>query len=81
MFQTIIKKYQLTYSANNWEQTIKNREVAKNNYRATGDIKKAKAFVNSVVMYKPHTHFVEHGEHVIFSNQGLALAPEPAYAL
>ena len=72
MFQKIINKYQTTYSANNWEKTIKNREVAKNNFRATGDIKKAKAFVNSITMYRPHTHFAEHGEHIIFSL-------EPAY--
>ena len=80
MFQTIIKMYQSQCSANNWQQTIRTREIAKNNYRVTGDVKKAKAFIKSVTTYKPHTHFAEHGEHVIFSNERLALATEPAYS-
>ena len=79
MFQTITKKYLLNYSAQDWQQTIRNREIAKNNYRATGDIKKAKAFANSIAMYKPQTHVVEHKEHIIFNFEGLHLAPEPAY--
>lgn len=81
MFYTIIKKYQSNNTANTWKQIIKNREIAKNNYHATGDINKAKAFVNAITQYKPHTHFTDHGEHVLFSNQELILASEPAYTI
>ena len=79
MFHTIIKTYQTQYSAKNWQRTIRTRAIAKNHYRVTGDVKKTRAFINSVAMYKPHTHFAKHKEHVIFSYEGLALATKPAY--
>jgi len=81
MFQKFTKNYQAVHVANNWLQTIKNREMVKNNFRTTGDIKKAKVFVNTVTMYQPHTHFADHGEHIIFSFGDLALAPEPVYTI
>lgn len=66
MIQTIIKNYQSTYLANTWRQAVRKRVITKNNFQATGDIKKAKTFFSAVISYKPHTHFVSHGEHVVF---------------
>lgn len=66
MIQTIIKNYQSTYLAHTWRQTVKKRVITKNNFQATGDIKKAKTFLSALTSYKPHAHFVSHGEHVVF---------------
>lgn len=79
MFQTYQKNFQTRYLARTWQQALKKKELAKNNYRATGDLKKAKAFVNTIMNYAPHTHFVSHGEHVIFSNDRLLEPLSPVY--
>lgn len=79
MFQKYIKKYKTNLSANMWQQTLRKREMAKNNFRLMGDVKKANAFVNTTMQYSPHTHFVSHGEHVIFSSEMLLDPLIPAY--
>ena len=71
MFQTFIKNYQAKNIAINWQQTLQKKEIVKNNYRVTGNIKKAKVFVNNITNYIPHTHFASHREHVIFSSEAL----------
>ncbi len=67
MFQTYIKNYQSKLSANTWQQSLRNKEIARNSYLTHGDIKKAKAFVNMVSNFKFQTIQQTPTEQVIFS--------------
>lgn len=49
MFQNNHKKNQS--QATTWLQMLQKREIEKNNYRATGDLRKAKEFVNMLLRY------------------------------
>ena len=80
MFNTFIKNYQSKNLATTWKKALQKREIEKNNYRITGNIQEAKGFMRSVETYTPHTHFVSHGEHVIFLNKALIEPLNPAYA-
>jgi len=60
------KNYQSQKFANTWQKTLQNKEVLRNNYQVTGDIKKAKMFVKIVNEYSPHTHGPKHEERIIF---------------
>ena len=79
MFKKFISNYQSQLFANTWQHTLKHKEMTRNNLHISGDLKNAKTFVHNFHTYKPHTHFAEHGEHIIFSNVDLALATNPAY--
>lgn len=64
------------YVSNNWKKSLRNREIAKNNYRLSGDMKKAKAFVKliqnrSIVKNNPSLTFFET---VIYSRDTLSVA-------
>lgn len=84
MFYTTIKKIQLEYNveynAQVWQQTLKNREVAKNNYRVTKDIRKAKAFVAAVSNYTFSSEVNIAKEFIIFSGDLLAVPLNPLFA-
>ena len=58
-----------------WQQALRNKQIAKNSYRAFGDIKKAKSFVQSVSNYTPQA-FIDHlNEIVVFSLDTFADVP------
>ena len=78
MFYTQFNKF-TNYSLN-WQKNLRDREMAKNSYRALGDIKKAKTFVNCVKKYKAQTNFVEVREHIIFSAD-ITVAPAYNYSM
>lgn len=79
MFHTINKNYQNKHLAKTWQNKLSKREVCKNNYHATGDIKKAKAFISTFATFSFKSDFAQTVEHVIFSSDALAV-PLPAYA-
>ncbi len=56
MFQIYKKTYQTKYLAKTWQQALRSREITKNNYRVTGDMKKAKAFTRMVSQWNKFTH-------------------------
>lgn len=78
MFYTQFNKF--TNHSLTWQNNLRNREIAKNSYRALGDMKKAKDFVNNVNKYKMRTDFVDEKEHIIFSSD-IAIAPAYSYAI
>ena len=80
MFHTIIKNYQSKLSGSTWQKTLRNKEVAKNNYQVNGDIKKAKAFVSMASHYTFEPVSPEPLEHIIFSYDKLTVALNPAYS-
>ncbi|HWY78833.1 MAG TPA: hypothetical protein VNW29_00590 [Candidatus Sulfotelmatobacter sp.] len=73
MFKTYQKNYQSKNFAKIWKHALHNREIAKNGYHATGDIKKAKAFAKMVSTVVFRTDFESSTEHVIFSNTAWAI--------
>ena len=79
MFQTYQNKNQSQFLARTWQKALQKREMQKNSYRATGDIKKAKAFVKMVSNFSFKTDFERATEHVIFSSEALAAPLRPAY--
>lgn len=74
-----IKKYQLMNNSQTWQQSLKNKEVTKNNFRATKDIKKAKAFVNAIANFNFCFEFESKKELVIFSSDLLEIPLSPAF--
>lgn len=83
MFNTYIKNYQTKYLSKTWLQVLRKREVKKNNYRVSGSIKKAKAFVRMVNNFTFETDFAKLGEQIIFSSDSLVaplLLPTFLYA-
>ena len=71
-FNTFIKNKQRRLLSKTWREKLVSREIEKNNFRMTGNIKKAKAFANSVALYHeqvkmPVNQFTE--PTVIFSRQ------------
>ena len=78
MFQRFQKNHQSQYLAKTWQQTLRKREITKNNYHATGDIKKAKAFVTMISNFTFQTN-TRDSEHVIFSSDAIAVPLRPAY--
>jgi hypothetical protein len=79
MFYTIFDKFQLQHYSLTWQQTLRSREIAKNGYRALGDIKKAKAFVKNISNYSQQTYIESFREIVIFSLYDLAEIPISSY--
>jgi hypothetical protein len=77
MFWTQQKNNQ--HFSKTWQQALKRREIEKNNYHATGDIKKAKAFVAMVSNFTFPIKNEQETEHVIFSSEALAVPLVPAY--
>lgn len=73
MFYTALIKNQLHYSAQTWQQTLKNREIAKNNFRVTKDMRKAKAFVSAVTNFTFSNEVTLVKEFIIFSSDLLAV--------
>ena len=73
MFTIYTKNNQLQFISNTWQQKLRNREMTKNNYRATGNIKKARAFVRMVQNMKSNypNKMVLNSEHVIYSRDSL----------
>lgn len=72
MFNT--KNYQTRYFSKTWQVALRKREIEKNNFRATGDIKKAKIFVKMVENITFHTeltNFVETMEYTIFPEDSI----------
>lgn len=80
MFMTYQKKIQTQYLARTWQKSIRQREVERNNYHVTGDLKKAKNFVILVSNYtfpsEPRATF----EQLIFSCEKLAVPLGLVYA-
>jgi len=70
MFNKYVKNVPNYYVSHNWKKTLRNREIAKNNYRLSGDIKKANAFVKLVqnCSVKRNTVYHTFFETVIYSN-------------
>jgi len=78
MFQRINKNYQSKKLANTWQQSLRNRQIAKNNFQVHGDIKKANAFVQMVANYSFVPVEKSSNEKIIFS---LDSAVAPAYTM
>jgi hypothetical protein len=78
MFYT--KNYQSQFLAKTWQKALRQREIEKNNFHATGDIKKAKAFVKMVNNFTFKTDFSKLGEQIIFSSESLVIPLLPVYA-
>ena len=79
MFWTSEKNNQ-QYLAKTWQQMLRKRQIEKNNYHATGNLKKAKIFVSLVSHFAfPSTENHE-SEQVIFSNQSIPLPGHQAYS-
>jgi hypothetical protein len=66
MFNTTIKKFQQYNSSQTWRQSLRNRVITKNNYRANGNIKKAKAFVHLFSEYSFSPAAITSAEQIIF---------------
>lgn len=71
-FNTFIKNKQRRLLSKTWREKLVSREIEKNNFRTTGNIKKAKVFANSVALYHeqvkiPVNQFTE--QTIIFSRQ------------
>ena len=75
------QKNKQQYLAKTWQQTLRKREIEKNNYRVTGDLKKAKIFVSLVSNFTFPPMDNQAFEHVIFSSDTLAVPLRPAYAI
>ncbi len=65
MFYT--KNYQTNHQARTWQQALQKREVERNNYHVTGDIKKAKEFVKMVDSFIFQTTIANTNEQIIFA--------------
>ena len=78
MFYT--KTYQSPSFSHTWQKALRQREIEKNNFRAIGDIKKAKAFVKMVNNFTFKTELEKFGEQLIFSSDSLAVPLLPLYA-
>ena len=59
---------QSIYLGKTWQQSLKKREVVKNNYHATGSIKKAKNFVRTAANFAFQTNAEKTPEQIVFSN-------------
>jgi len=81
MFYIFNKNQQSQNLSRTWQQAMKNREIAKNNYHATGDLKQAKDFVKMVSNFRFENTFEKLSEHVIFSTEDLAIPILPAWTL
>jgi hypothetical protein len=80
MFYTNTKNYQTKHLAKTWQNALQKREIEKNNYHVTGDIKKAKAFVRMVENFTFKTDdFTQLVEKTIFSNDLLTIPISPLY--
>ena len=75
MFYTNTKNYQTRHLAKTWQYALQKREVERNNYRITGDIKKAKAFVRMVENFTFKKEFSNSDEQTIFSKDPFAISP------
>jgi hypothetical protein len=74
MFNT--KNYQTRHLSKTWQLALKRREIEKNNFRATGDLKKAKAFVKMFENFRFHIDFVDFVqtvEHIVFPADSLTI--------
>ena len=80
MFWTYQKNNE-QYFAKTWQQTLRRREIQRNNYRVTGDLKKAKAFVTMLSSFTFRPMNNHSSEHVIFSKDALAIPLGPTYVL
>ena len=78
MFWTNQKNNQ-HYLAKTWQQALKQREIEKNNYRVTGDLKKAKSFVSLVSNFTFPETDNHASEHVIFSAYAFTVPLRLAY--
>lgn len=68
------KNNQTRYLSKTWHDMQAAREVQKNNYRATHDLKTSRAFMSAVLKYQPTKVEVKHSEPtVIFSREMLEL--------
>ena len=84
MFYT--KNHQTRYFSKTWQLALRKREIEKNNFHATGNLKKAKAFVRMVENFTFHTnsHFVDFAEAVeytIFPGDPLTIPLRASYAI
>jgi hypothetical protein len=72
-----------TNNSRTWQLMLQNKQVTKNNYRVTNDLKKAKAFVTIVSNFDFSYEFETKKEFVIFSNDllGVPLAYAFAFSL
>jgi hypothetical protein len=55
------------YHSQTWQQALRKKEVEKNSYRFTDNIKKAKAFAKILNNFTFCSDFKEFGEQIIFS--------------
>jgi len=67
MFKTTIKNYQTRYLSRTWQESLQKKATIKNNYLVTGDIKKAKNFVNTVSHFTFQPSSENSNEQIIFS--------------
>jgi hypothetical protein len=79
MFYINTQNYQTKHLAKTWQNALQKREVERNNYHVTGDIKKAKAFVRMVENFTFKTDFSQLVEQTIFSNDLLTIPISPLY--
>lgn len=80
MSYTYVKSSQNNYLSQTWKQALQKREMEKNNYHMTGNLKKAKAFVKMVGDFTFQTDFAKFGEQIIFSSDSLVIPLLPAFA-
>jgi len=74
MFTT--KNSQTRHFSKAWQIALRRREVEKNNFRATGNLKQAKEFVKMVQNFRFHTEFADFAEvveHTIFPGDSIII--------
>jgi len=73
MFYFITKMYQTNHTAKNWQTALERKEVERNNFHATGNIKKAKEFVKLVEGFNSQITFVQPHELTLFAKESIAV--------
>ncbi|HSX09640.1 MAG TPA: hypothetical protein VLF93_05785 [Candidatus Saccharimonadales bacterium] len=73
MFYFITNNYQTNHNAKNWQTVLERKEIERNNFHATGNIKKAKEFVKLIERFNSQVTFVQPQELPLFSKESLAV--------